>query len=230
MLYYFKEKGGLNMDYNYSSQDLSGDYETKAVIQDEDGNYHWVSTFSMWKNPSMIRPILKVFGIFFLIFLAVVMVVCFQSEKDMGELVSILLIYLGIVLMVLLIIGLSYALVAFLYGGKYVSFYEMNSEGLSHYQPSGQADKEKAIGLFTAAAGLMGNNPGVSIAGLTAGSRLVVRAEFSKVKSLKIISDKDEIRVHSFMTWHTVHVPRQSFEFVADYMVGHCTNAKVKIC
>ena len=37
MLYYFKEKGGINMDYNYSSQDLSGDYETKAVIHPD---YH----------------------------------------------------------------------------------------------------------------------------------------------------------------------------------------------
>ena len=217
------------MDYNHSSKNLNSRYDTTAVVQDENGKYHWIYTYSMWKNFSMLRPVLIAIGISLLVILVIILAALHQSGRDTGYLVKVFLLYLGIVLAVLLILALSYALVAAFYGGKYVSLYEMDSEGLSHYQPSSQADKEKTIGLFAAAAGLLGGNAGTTIAGLTAGSRLVVRAEFSKVKSLKIAADKEEIRVHSFMTWHTVHVPRESFEFVADYMTGHCSNAKVKI-
>ena len=217
------------MDHNHSSEKINSKYDTTAVVQDENGKYHWIYTYSMWENYSMLRPVLIGLGISFLVILVIILAALHQSGRDTGYLAKVFLLYLGIVLVILLITVLSYALVAAFYGGKYVSLYEMDSEGLSHYQPSSQADKERAIGLFAAAAGFLGGNAGTTIAGLTAGSRLVVRAEFSKVKSLKIVADKEEIRVHSFMTWHTVHVPRESFEFVADYMTSHCVNAKIKI-
>ena len=217
------------MDHNHSSEKINSKYDTTAVVQDENGKYHWIYTYSMWENYSMLRPVLIGLGISFLVILVIILAALHQSGRDTGYLVKVFLLYLGIVLVILLITVLSYALVAAFYGGKYVSLYEMDSEGLSHYQPSSQADKERAIGLFAAAAGFLGGNAGTTIAGLTAGSRLVVRAEFPKIKSLKIVSDKEEIRVHSFMTWHTVHVPRESFEFVADYMTSHCVNAKIKI-
>ena len=217
------------MDHNHSSEKINSKYDTTAVVQDENGKYHWIYTYSMWENYSMLRPVLIGLGISFLVILVIILAALHQSGRDTGYLAKVFLLYLGIVLVILLITVLSYALVAAFYGGKYVSLYEMDSEGLSHYQPSSQADKERAIGLFAAAAGFLGGNAGTTIAGLTAGSRLVVRAEFPKIKSLKIVSDKEEIRVHSFMTWHTVHVPRESFEFVADYMTSHCVNAKIKI-
>ena len=218
------------MENNHLSQDEYKNYDKRSIVKDENGTYHWIYSSSMWNNYSMIRPVLLVFGVCFFLILALILVAFFQSGRDTGELTGILLIYLGIVLLVLLISVLSYVLVAALYGGKYVALYEMDSKGISHYQPTSQAEKEKAIGLFTAAAGLIGGNPGISIAGLTAGSRLVVQAEFAKVLSLKIIPDKEEIRVHSFMTWHTVHVYRENFDFVADYMTKYCTKAKIKIC
>ena len=216
------------MDNNLS-QDTHEKYHSRSILKDENGTYRWIYSSSMWKNYSMIKPVLKVFVVCFLLILAVILFAFFQSGRDTGGLTGILILYMGIVLLILLISVLSYAFVAVLYGGKYVAFYEMDPEGISHYQPASQAEKEKAIGLFTAAAGLLGGNPGISIAGLTAGSRLVVRADFSKVLSLKIIPEKEEIRVHSFMTWHTVHVYRENFDFVADYMTKYCTKANIKI-
>ena len=55
------------MDLNRSSEKLnSKNNGTMTVVQDDNGKYHWMYTYSMWENFSMLKPVLIGLGLSFL--------------------------------------------------------------------------------------------------------------------------------------------------------------------
>ena len=128
---------------------------------------------------------------------------------------------------ILITIG-CYYLVALIYGGYYVAIYKMNEKRIAQYQPSDQAQKNRAIGLFTAMAGIATGSAGTMAAGFILHGRTIVETNFDSIKSLTFVPSLGEIRVHSFLSWYTVYVSQEDYEFVKEYMRSRSTRARIK--
>ena len=199
--------------------------DTSRLFRDEQGTWHWVYRLNMYKNLSMLWMVLKAIGICYLA-LTVIMTALIAGSSSNG-----LKMVLGIMALVAVaVLGISvgsYYLVALIYGGNYVAIYSMDEQSIAQYQPADQAGRNRAIGVFSAVAGGLTGNAGLVAAGLTTGSRLVVQVQFSKIRSLKVVRSRGEIRVHSFLNWFTVYVSPEDFDIVADHITGRSVNARI---
>ncbi|MBQ9155418.1 MAG: hypothetical protein IJ137_01410 [Eubacterium sp.] len=203
--------------------------ETTRVYKDEYGVYHWVYRLPMFRNFSILKTVLKAMGICFLIPVLILVCLCVKNQGTMEDFLEVFGILAIIAIAILIISVLSYLLVAALYGGNYVAIYTMDQQTITTAQPASQASRQAIIGLFTAATGVLGQNPGVYIAGLAGAARQVVQTSYKDIKSLKFIPEKGEIRIHSFLTWYTIYVTPDDFSLVAGYLEGQCLNAKISI-
>ena len=62
---------------------------------------------------------------------------------------------------------------------------------------------------------------------LAQSSGVIVSTKFKDVISLKCDRGHGEIRVHSFLTWYSVFVGIDDFDFVAEYLQTHCKKARI---
>lgn len=201
--------------------------ETTRVSRDEQGIYRWVYVLPMFKNLSILWTVLKAMGIIVL-GIMLVMVYLFVSHgggaDDFWLIIGIPALCCSIALVIAL---LSYLFVAWYYGGKYVAIYRMDNHSLAQYQPKDQAQKAGLIGAVSSVTGAVTGNVGLMAVGLTQGGSLVVESKFEKIRSLKILPELSEIRIHSFFTWYTIYVNPADFNVVADYMANRCVNARI---
>lgn len=201
--------------------------ETTRLIKDENGIWHWIYRLPMFKNLSILWTVLKAVGICYLGIIVVLTALVIHGGSDASGLrllYTVLAICAGVVLVICIF---SYYLVALVYGGEYVAIYSMNEHSIAQHQPGSQANKNRVIGLFASAAGMLDGNPGLLAAGLTTGSSLVVETKFTEIRSLKIIPSLQEIRVHSFLTWYTVYVHPEDFALIAEYITSRSVNARI---
>ncbi|MDO5132855.1 MAG: hypothetical protein Q4D81_07720 [Eubacteriales bacterium] len=198
------------------------------LMRDDEGVYHWVYRLPMFKNFSILKTVLKAMGIGLLITYALILLLVTDGGTNRPDGLGMLIGILALVFVAVVIIAFAcYFGVAALYGGYYVAVYNMDDRKISMLQPADQADRNKLIAMFSAAAGALGGNWGLVAASTGITGTLVAESEFSKIRSLKIIPGLGEIRVHAFLTWYTVYVNPEDFGLVAEYMESRSINAKV---
>ena len=201
--------------------------DTSRLFRDEQGTWHWVYRLHMFKNLSMLRTVLKAIGICYLAIAVIMIALLHSSGAGAGGMKMMITVLVLVGVAVLGISVGSYYLVAWFYGGDYVAVYTMDEQSIAQYQPADQADKGKAIGLLSAVAGTISGNAGLIVTGFLAGARLVVRTEFTKIRSLKVLRSLGEIRVHAFLTWYTVYVNPEDFDLVAEHITSRSVNARI---
>ena len=175
--------------------------QATRLYRDDQGVYRWVYYLDMYKNFSILRTLLKALGIGVGLVGAIIWAYMIRSGFRTFSLTSSILFTVIMAAVILAIAVGSYFLVAFLYGGTYVAMFAMDDRKISMYQPSDQADKNRMIGMFSAAAGAATGNWGLTAAG--------------------------EIRVHSFLTWYTVYVNPEDMALVAEYLRSRCGKARI---
>ena len=201
--------------------------QATRLYRDDQGVYHWAYYLNMYKNFSILRMILKAMGIGMLVIGAIIAGAlissgsrAFSPAETIGFIVIIVVIILAIV------VG-CYFLVALIYGGVYISYFVMDDQKISHYQPTDQADKARLIGLVSAVGGAATGNWGLTAASMTAGGRLIVEMKFDEIRSMTIVPSLGEIRLHSFLTWNTIYVNQEDFTIVSEYLKSKCVKARI---
>ena len=200
---------------------------TTRIYQDDRGNWHWIYRLPMFKNFSILRTIMKPIGVCCILPTVLAVILILKNGRSFSDEKEILMLTIGLGVLVLAITVLCYFLVAALFGGNYIFIYTMTDHSLTVNQPAGQAARSMAIGAFTSAAGAVGGNPGVMMAGLAARGNQITSSEFDKILSLKIDPPAGEIRIHSFLTWYSIYVGPDDFAFVAEYLRTRCKNAAI---
>ena len=201
--------------------------ETTRIFQDDHGVWFWVYKLPMYQNFAILRTYLKAMGICLFLIFAFIAFLFVKDGNAVSELLTLLGIFVGVFAAVALISVLCYLGVAKLFGGYYVHIFKMDENSITLSRSSAQDRIAEAIGAFAAASGAVGNNPGLVIAGLAQNSSEIVSTKFGDVISLKFDRQHGEIRVHSFLTWYSVFVSREDFDFVAEYMRNHCEKARI---
>ena len=77
-------------------------------------------------------------------------------------------------------------------------------------------------------AGLTSSNLSTLGNALIVGSRSSMSSDWSKVRSVQCFPRRGVIKVNELLNKNQVYASKEDFEFVRDYIISHCVNAKIK--
>lgn len=195
-----------------------------------DGVYRWSYEMDMLHNPVILFTIWKALGLSFGIVYIFVLILDIagnnlNTQADLWNALKFFLI-LTAVLFVLSVI--SYLILTAVYGRKYQVLFEMTEDQVTHIQMPGQFKKTEAIGWLTALAGRMTGNPSMIGIGLNTAARDTKTSVFSSVKTIKVRRKLHTIHVNQLLDRNQIYAEDADFDFVEEFILGHCINAKKK--
>ena len=208
------------------------DYVGERVALCEDGKYRWTYEFNMLKNPAIIVVVYKIF----LILLSIPFIINVIALARNGELQkewndrlwsgSNPKVWLVVMAVFAVIILISYLIVAWMYGGKYIVHFTMDENCIVHEQEAAQSKRAQKLGLLTALVGIFAKRPSTIGAGMLAASRTTFTSDFPNVRRIKPRRALKLIKVNKLLDRNQVYVPREDFDFVLDFIRRHCPKAK----
>ena len=203
---------------------------TENIYLCPDGVYRWYYEFPMLKNPTILFTVYKVLGLSLGIVYLLITAIngiqdIFNGWEDVWGLTKVFLI-LAAIFAVLGAVG--YLIIAAVYGGKYLVLFEMTDEYVRHTQLPKQFKKAQALGLLTAMAGLAGGRPSAAGAGILAAAKNSTTTEFKNVRTVRASKRRSTVRVSQLLGKNQIYADGGDFDFVRDYIVTRCGNAKVK--
>lgn len=199
----------------------------KGVTLCDDGKYRWIYPLNMWKNPTILFLILKIFfWIFFGIWAMMVLFHGFDWGWKWDEIWGMtwpILILMGVFAVISL---LAYAIVAGMYGGKYTILFTMDEHGINHEQIPEQAKKARKLGMLTAGAGAAGGSLSTMGLGISVASRTSMYSNFASVRSVTRGKWGNVIKIREILSNNQVYVRDEDYDFVYNYIREHCPRVK----
>ena len=202
------------------------DYSGNRVTLCEDGKYRWTYPLDMLKNPSILFVLLKIFGILLSIPLLIALISAAANNDWQRVWDGFLKIWLIVMVVFFVIILISYLIVVWMNGGKYVVNFTMDEKHLIHEQVPVQYERARKVGLLAALVGIFAKRPYAAGAGALAASRNTSVSEFDKVRRVKPRRRQNLIKVNQTLERNQVYVSDEDFDFVLDFIRKHCPNAK----
>ena len=202
------------------------DYSGSRVALCEDGKYRWTYPLDMLKNPSILFVLLKIFGILLSIPLLIALISAAANNDWQKIWDGFIKIWLIVMVVFFVIILISYLIVVWMNGGKYVVNFTMDDKRLIHEQVPVQYDRARKVGLLAALVGIFAKRPSAAGAGALAASRDTSVSVFDNVQRIKPRRGQNLIKVNQRLERNQVYVPDEDFDFVLDFIRKHCPNAK----
>ena len=202
------------------------DYSGSRVSLCEDGKYRWTYPLDMLKNPSILFVLLKIFGILLSIPLLIALISAAANNDWQKIWDGFIKIWLIVMVVFFVIILISYLIVVWMNGGKYVVNFTMDEKRLIHEQVPVQYDRVRKVGILAAIVGIFAKRPVAAGAGALAASRNTSVSVFDKVRRVKPRRGQNLIKVNQSLERNQVYVPDEDFDFVLDFIRKHCPNAK----
>ena len=202
------------------------DYSGSRVALCEDGKYRWTYPLDMLKNPSILFVLLKIFGILLSIPLLIALISAAAINDWQKIWDGFIKIWLIVMVVFFVIILISYLIVVWMNGGKYVVNFTMDEKRLIHEQVPVQYERARKVGILAALVGIFAKRPAAAGAGALAASRDTSVSVFDKVRRIKPRRGQNLIKVNQSLERNQVYVPDEDFDFVLDFIRKHCPNAK----
>ena len=202
------------------------DYSGSRVALCEDGKYRWTYPLDMLKNPSILFVLMKIFGILLSIPLLIALISAAANNDWQKIWDGFIKIWLIVMVVFFVIILISYLIVVWMNGGKYVVNFTMDEKRLIHEQVPVQYDRARKVGILAALVGIFAKRPVAAGAGALAASRNTSISDFDKVRRIKPRRGQNLIKVNQSLERNQVYVPDEDFDFVLDFIRKHCPNAK----
>ena len=197
----------------------------RSLFKDAGEKYHWVYELPMLKSFFLLFEVWRVLGIAAIV--VILMMAIFNLCAGNGW--EGLLASLGmgaLVLGILLVISIpSYYIVTKANNGKYTVLFDMDKDGIDHTQI--KTDKQNALDVLTILVGSAAKSFTAQGAGLLSSAGGSLYSRFSNVRKIKAVKKKDLIKISCRLTRNQVYVAPEDFDFVYDYIVGHCPNARI---
>ncbi len=192
----------------------------------KDGKYRWIYELNMYKNPSIIFVVFKIFGYILLTGWAIMTISDLCRGEGWDTIWFDTKMMLLIVALFVVLIILAYLLVAASYGGKYIVLFEMDEQGVLHRQLKSQIKKAQAMGWFTVLAGLKAGNLTTIGAGLNSATKTSSYSSFENVRNVKACRSRNLIKVNELLEKNQVYVTDEDFDFVYNFICSRCTKMK----
>ncbi len=197
------------------------------MMRNQLGQYQWIYEMSLLKNPTFFFLVWKIFfWILVGIFGFTMLVDLFQGWGGEAVLNSLRMLGWFLIGMTVLV-SLGYLIYAAIMGGKYIVKFTMDEEGINHEQIPAQAAKAQKIGMITTAVGAMTGNFTTMGVGMNAAQTEMYSA-FAKVRKVKLYPRRGLIKLNGILKHNQVYASKGDYEFVRDYILARCVNAKKK--
>ena len=195
---------------------------TKNITFDSDGVYRWVYELNLYKNPTILFLIWKIFGFVLLgIWLFMVILEIIDDNLSLDTLMDITSVFLLLALGFGLLCLIGYLLYALMMGGKYCVLFEMDDRGVHHIQMESQIKKVEAISILTMLVGAMAGRPGAVGTGMLAGARTNMYTAFVDVRNVESCPGRDLIKVNELLNKNQVYAEKEDFDFVLNFILTH---------
>ena len=222
-----KKKSSKEID---SEEDIEGQKVSENIYQCSDGKYRWIYEYDMLRNPALLITILKVMSLSFgIVLLFLILINLIDGSFRYWDADTFAGFFRGFLLLLLFMLALSvvaYLIVAGIYGWKYMVLFTMDEQGVEHRQMKKQFEKAQAIGWLTAAAGALSGNIGRVGTGILAATRDSSVSIFKKVSLVRSVRRRHTIYVNQGLFHNQVYAETPDFDFVRDYIIHRCVNAK----
>ncbi len=198
---------------------------TKEITLGEDGVYRWAYDLNLYKNPTILFVLWKIFGcimggMYLLLTLLSVGDHGFWFDGFLEQTKAFALLTLGI--LVLTLVG--YLVYAVYIGGKYCVLFEMDEKGVRHTQIDKQFKKAQVMSAISMLSAQNASGMGSAI---LAGTKSSMYSEWRVVRSVISYPRLNVIKVNGLLDKNQVYADDADFEFVKGYIVNHCKNAKI---
>ena len=211
------------MQPNTSAGPLPYPPRGSAIALCPDGVYRWTYEFSMYRNPTILFTVWKAMGLAFgLVWLFVAGIDLFENGFDAQSQLQLAGVFLLVFAGVGIVLGgLSYLILAAVYGGKYCVVFEMNTQGVRHSQLPKQFKKAQVLGAIAALAGAAGGSFTATGAGMLAASRSTMYTEFAKVRGGRVARKRSTIYLNERLERNQIYAEPQDFDFVLWFIRSH---------
>ena len=195
----------------------------KTIILAEDGKYRWVYEYPMDKNLDFLYQIWRILILSSIICILLVSLINIAAGNDLASVLFTVEIFTLICGILVILSVPAYMIVTKVNSNVYTVMYEMDENGINHIQL--MTDKAKALDYLTVLSGLKGRNLTLSAAGIDRITRNSLYSDFTKVRKIIKVPQKNLIRVNGLFTRNQIYVEEDDHQFVADYISSHCPNA-----
>ena len=190
------------------------------VTMCQDGKFRWVYEMSLFRNPTILYTLIKVF----LLVTAIMWLLMFFIGLGDGvsEAAESATMIAGVCLAIMIPLCLiGYAVYALSSKGKYCVVFEMDEDGVLHAQQEQQAEKAGLLADIGILAGILAGNPTLAGSSLLARTNTSMYTGFPDVKLIRPARGRNTIYVNN----NQVYVPDEDFDMVLDFIRAHCPNA-----
>lgn len=195
------------------------------LIKEDDNKYRWVYEQPMLKSFFLLFEVWRVLFIATAVLaLFLIIVNLFSGNSLDGILYSIGMAALVGGIMVVLSIP-SYYIVTKANNNKYTVLFEMDENGVDHTQIKTEA--AKALEALTIMVGTAARNRTTVGSGILSAAGGSLYSDFSKVRKIKCMPEKNTIRLNGRFIRNQVYVEDEDFDFVSNFIIEHCPNAKI---
>ena len=195
--------------------------ENTSITLGGDGVYRWAYEMSLFKNPTILFLLYKIFG---WIALGLWVFVTLISAGDVGfwwkGFLNNLKFFAIFTVGLLVLCTLGYLLYAAIMGGKYCVLFEMDEKGVRHTQMQKQVKKAEVLSLITVLVGLAAKNPTAVGTGLLSSSKTTMYTEFKKVRKIKPKRGASTIILNAAGGQNQVYADKDEFDFVLEYITS----------
>ena len=191
-----------------------------------DGKYRWSYEVNLWKNPSILLDLAKVFGIILvgIWFLSVILVPLFDGHLRWHRVVDSSTGFLWVVLAVAVLCLIGYVITGIVSGGRYAAYFVMDEESVTHQQMNKEVKRTQVI----AAINMMVDDDMGSAAILAAAQSPFI-TPYRRVRKIKTHRRRHLIKVDELLTKNRIYVEDpEDYEFVLRYITERCPKARKK--
>ena len=200
----------------------------KKITIDESGRYVWEYEVDMHENRNIFILIMKILTVIFVfILLTIPAIALIDGSFSFDSLWFFMKIAIPIYLFVYLVGYLAYELYAYSLGGVYHVRFEMNEKGVHHIPMKREQEVGKKSGIMMMLVGLFTRNVGQLGSGIYVATLEDIYSQFDKVTSIRTDRRHDLINVNYVTLNNQVYAAKEDYDFVLDYIIGHCPNAKI---
>ena len=200
----------------------------KKIEIDENGRYVREYELDLYENKNIYELIMKILTVIFaFIVLVIPIVALIDGTFSWDSLWFFLKITIPIFLFVYVAGFVSYRVYAYSLGGVYHVRFEMDEKGVHHIPMKQEQEVGKKSGIMMMLVGLFTRNVGQLGSGMYVATLEDIYSQFDKVTSIRTDRRHDLINVNYVTLNNQVYAAKEDYDFVLDYIIGHCPNATI---
>ena len=224
-----EKKPRKNKETYVKSGKVTGEKVTENIYLCPDGAYRWFYELDMLKNPTILITVWKVLGIAFgTVALFTLIMDLFQgviqSISDIFPAMKVILILLPVFFVISIV---SYLILAWTFGWKYIVLFEMTDEYVKHIPTPKQFEKAQALNWLTVMVGALAHKPTIMGAGMLAGAKSSSTSVFKDVEFIRVRRKRNTIHVDQLLDKNQVYAEDADFDFVEKFIKDRCVKAKI---